>query len=237
MNKLDFKEMILSKGMSYTADYLNNLLENNIVYKIIKSGDGGNKPVIKRIKILRAEFVANYGKMGGIRLIFGEPERGNAITTVRDVCYDMNYFNSLDSNKPRNRYLIYKEKKIIKSLEDPYGEEDWSEEFEKLNHVKTFHLFEKTYNPVKDDHVMITYWQTGEPVPVKILKTFRNNTYLVSFDVEGSPVKGAPEQTIRNSDIVSPYKPLKSPVGTGFISANTNMSIRQVHQVSNDMYL
>jgi len=106
-----------------------------------------------------------------------------------------------------------------------------------LKHLMNFQLFEKTYNPVKDDYVMITYWQTGEPVPVQIKRVYPNNTYLVSFNVEGSSVKGAPEMTIRNSDIVSPYKPLKSPVGTGFISANTNMSIRQVHQVSNDMYL
>lgn len=107
-----------------------------------------------------------------------------------------------------------------------------------MKHVKRFVLEEgKTYNPVKDDHVMITYWLTGEPVPVKILKVFRNNTYFVDFNVDGSTAIGAPNATIKNSDIISPYKPLKSPVGTGYISSNTNMSIRQVHQASNDMYL
>lgn len=104
-------------------------------------------------------------------------------------------------------------------------------------HLKSFQLYEKTYNPVKDDYVMITYHITNEPVPVRIMKVNPNNTYIVSFDVEGSPVKGAPQASIRNSDIISPYKPIKSPVGSGFISANTNMSVRNINQVSNDMYL
>ena len=107
-------------------------------------------------------------------------------------------------------------------------------------HVMNYKIFEKMMNPVKDDYVMITYNLTGEPVPVRILKVYPNNTYLVSFDVEGSTAKGAPNQTIRNSDIIAPYKPVKSPVGSGFISANTNFQVRNttnVNQVSNDMYL
>lgn len=108
---------------------------------------------------------------------------------------------------------------------------------EGFNHVMSFQLFEKQFSPNRGDYVMITYALTGEPVPVKIEKVYPNNTYLVSFNVDGSTAKGAPNQTIKNSDIISPYKPIRSPVGTGYISANTNMSIRQVHQVSNDMYL
>jgi hypothetical protein len=109
-----------------------------------------------------------------------------------------------------------------------------------LKHIMTFQIFEKQYSPIKDDYVMINYQLTGEPVPVKILKVYPNNNYLVSFKVEGSTAFGAPDTTIRNSDIISPYKPIKSPVGTGFISANTNMQVRNttnVNQVSNDMYL
>jgi hypothetical protein len=109
-----------------------------------------------------------------------------------------------------------------------------------MKHVKSYQIFEKQYNPIKDDMVMITYHLTGDPVPVKIVKVNRNNTYLVSFDIEGSLAKGAPDATIRNSDIISPYKPIQSPVGTGFISTNTNFQVRNtsnVNQVSNDMYL
>lgn len=109
-----------------------------------------------------------------------------------------------------------------------------------LKHLKNFQLFEKQYDPVKDDYVQITYHLTGEPVPVRIKEVYPNNTYLVSFDVEGSAVRGAPEMTIRNSDIVAPYKPIRNPVGSGFISSNMNMQVRNttnVNQVSNDMYL
>jgi hypothetical protein len=111
---------------------------------------------------------------------------------------------------------------------------------EGYNHVMSFQIFEKQYSPIKDDYVMITYAITGEPVPVQIKKVYPNNTYLVSFNVEGSTAKGAPDATIRNSDIISPYKPIRSPVGTGFISQNTNFQVRNttnVNQVSNDMYL
>jgi len=107
-----------------------------------------------------------------------------------------------------------------------------------MNHIKSFQLFEKQFNPIKDDYVMITYSLTGEPVPVKIKEVLRNNTgYIVSFDVDGSTVKGAPDVRISNSDIISPYKPIRSPVGTGFISTNTNMVNFNSRQPSNDMYL
>ncbi len=111
---------------------------------------------------------------------------------------------------------------------------------EGFNHVMSYQLYEKRFDPIKDDYVMITHNLTGEPAPVKILKVYPNNTYLVSFDVEGSVARGAPDATIKNSDIISPYKPIRSPVGSGFISANTNFQVRNttnVNQVSNDMYL
>lgn len=110
----------------------------------------------------------------------------------------------------------------------------------KLKHLLSYQVFEKRLDPMPDEYVMINYQLTGEPVPVRILKRFPNNTYLASFDVEGSVARGAPNVTIRNSDIISPYKPIRSPVGTGFVSANTNFQVRNttnVNQVSNDMYL
>ncbi len=110
---------------------------------------------------------------------------------------------------------------------------------ENLHHVKSFQLFEKAYDPGEGESVMITYWLTQEPVPVKIVKRYRNNTYLVSFDVEGSTARGAPETTIRNSDIISPAKEIRRVDGPGYISNNTNLNntIRNANQVSNDMYL
>jgi len=108
---------------------------------------------------------------------------------------------------------------------------------ENLKHLKSFKLFEK-YCPNVGDTVNIVYHVTGEPTPVKIKKILRDgNGYIASFDVPDGKFKGAPDQKISNSDIIGPAKMTQSPVGTGYISTNTNMSIRQVHQVSNDMYL
>lgn len=106
-----------------------------------------------------------------------------------------------------------------------------------MNHLMNFQIFEKQFDPMPGDFVQIIYWVTNEPVPVKIVKRYRDGSYDVSFDVEGSTAKGAGNKHIKNSEIFAPYKPIKSPVGTGFISANTNMSVRNVNQVSNDMYL
>jgi hypothetical protein len=111
---------------------------------------------------------------------------------------------------------------------------------DKLNHVMSFQIFEKRFDPVKDEYVTIIYPITGEPTPARILKVFPNNTYLVGFDIEGSVVRGAPEMTIRNSDIISSYRPIRTPVGSGFMSINTNSQISNttnVNHVSNDMYL
>jgi hypothetical protein len=109
---------------------------------------------------------------------------------------------------------------------------------ESYNHVMSYQLFEKTYNPAEGDYVQIEHPDSpGSLVPVKILKVYRNGSYNVDYNVEGSLCNGKGTGNIKNFQIMGPYKPLKSPVGTGFISANTNMSIRQVHQVSNDMYL
>lgn len=107
----------------------------------------------------------------------------------------------------------------------------------KLKHVMSFQIFEKRYDPVADEYFMINHSITNEPAPVKIIKRYPNNTYLVSFDIEGSVFRGSPNMTIRNSDIISQYKPIRSPAGSGFISSNTNMINTQVNQVSNDMYL
>ena len=136
-----------------------------------------------------------------------------------------------DKDQLRNEIANIKGR--IKVMEKPRANE-------KLNHLMSYQIFEKQFAPIKDDYVMITYALTGEPVPARIVKVYPNNTYLVSFDVEGSTARGAQEATIRNSDIISPYKPIRSPVGSGFISANTNFQVRNtqnVNQVSNDMYL
>ena len=108
-----------------------------------------------------------------------------------------------------------------------------------MNHLKNFQLFEKKFNPNVGDLVTITYFLTGEPVPVKIKEVLRgNNGYIVSFDVEApGSMRGAPDAKIYSSDIISPYKSIRSPVGSGFVSNNTNMGNFNSRQPSNDIYL
>jgi len=112
---------------------------------------------------------------------------------------------------------------------------------EKYNHVMSFQLFEKTFSPAKDDYVQVEHPDSpGTFVPVKIIKTNRNGSYFVDYNVEGSLASGKGKGTIYNWQIVGPYKPIKSPVGSNFISTNTNFAVRNsrnVNQVSNDMYL
>ena len=109
-----------------------------------------------------------------------------------------------------------------------------------FKHILDFKLFEKMYQPNVGEYFTILYHITNEPTPVRIEKVYHNDTYLVSFNVDGSSAKGAPNQVIRNSDIISPYKSIRTPVGPGYITNNTNFQVRNtsnVNQVSNDMYL
>lgn len=144
-------------------------------------------------------------------------------------------FNSMPKNHPdrqqkQNEIDVIKGRiKVMEQLKN-----------ESYKHLMSFQIFEKRFDPIKDDYVTINNTLTGEPTPVRIVKVYPNNTYLVSFNVDGSTSKGAPDATIKNSDIISPYRPIRSPVGSGFISANTNFQVRNtsnVNQVSNDMYL
>ena len=106
-----------------------------------------------------------------------------------------------------------------------------------MKHIISFKMYEENqYNPAPMECVQISYWLTGDIVPVKILKVNNNNTYLVSFNVDGSSAKGAPDAIIKSSDIIAPYKNIRTPVGSGFVSSNTNMQVKNnVAQVSNDL--
>jgi len=237
ITKINITKMISDNGMRFTIKYINDIIEekDNIVWIDIEKG--GDNPIgYKKRQVINRVDVHRFPDNLGIKFFYD----GGGNLFLNEDFIEKNVKYLYWSQDPADA-ILKKRIPIISAL-DPYGEEEWEDVPEKIRHnmkhVKKFVLNEeKTYNPIKDDHVMITYWLTGEPVPVKVLKVFRNNTYLVDFNVEGSTAAGAPNATIKNSDIISPYKPLKSPVGTGYISANTNMSIRQVHQVSNDMYL
>jgi hypothetical protein len=55
------------------------------------------------------------------------------------------------------------------------------------------------------DIVIIKYWYNKMITPVKILEK-RGNKYLVSHNVSQSKIQNAPDELLKNSDIISIYR-------------------------------
>jgi hypothetical protein len=55
------------------------------------------------------------------------------------------------------------------------------------------------------DIILIEYWYNHMVTPVKILEK-RKNTFLVSHNISDSKIQNAPDETIKNSQIISPYR-------------------------------
>lgn len=62
----------------------------------------------------------------------------------------------------------------------------------------------KTYYK-EGDIVNIKYWYNKMITPVKIVEK-KGNKYLVSHDISQSKIKNAPNESLRSSDIISPYR-------------------------------
>jgi len=56
------------------------------------------------------------------------------------------------------------------------------------------------------DIVLIEYWYNDMIVPVKIIEKVSKTKYKVSYDVEGSAIKNAPDEIIKSSDIIDKKK-------------------------------
>lgn len=63
--------------------------------------------------------------------------------------------------------------------------------------------FKSFYKP--GDLVLIKYWYNRMVTPVRIVEK-RGNKFLVSHDVESSKIRNAPDELIKNSEIISPYR-------------------------------
>jgi len=119
-----------------------------------------------------------------------------------------------------------------------------------MKHLKTFEnynqdMLDKSYeDPVVGDEVYINYEIPGGngeivPTPVKIKSikgSGRKRAYIASHNIELSEFRNAPDQLIKRSDIIGPYKGVNTPVGPGWVSSNPSINTG-VNQVSNDMYL
>jgi hypothetical protein len=55
------------------------------------------------------------------------------------------------------------------------------------------------------DIILIEYWYNHMVTPVKILEK-RKNTFLVSHNISDSKIQNAPDETIKISQIISPYR-------------------------------
>jgi hypothetical protein len=64
--------------------------------------------------------------------------------------------------------------------------------------------YKSFYKP--DNIVLIEYWYNRMVTPVKVLEK-RGNKYLVSHNISDSKIKNAPDEFIKNSDIISVYRP------------------------------
>ena len=56
------------------------------------------------------------------------------------------------------------------------------------------------------DIVVIEYWYNDMLVPVKIIEKISKSRFKVSYDVEGSDIRNAPDEVIKSSDILDKYK-------------------------------
>lgn len=106
-------------------------------------------------------------------------------------------------------------------------------------------MLDKSYqDPVVGDIVYINYQIPGGnndyvPTPVKIISikgSGNQRAYIASHNVELSEFKNAPDQLVKRSDIIGPYKGVSTPVGPGWVSSKPSINTG-VNQVSNDMYL
>ena len=56
------------------------------------------------------------------------------------------------------------------------------------------------------DIVVIEYWYNDMLVPVKIIEKISKSRFKVSYDVEGSDIRNAPDEIIKSSDILDKHK-------------------------------
>lgn len=89
-----------------------------------------------------------------------------------------------------------------------------------MKHLKTFEQQNAAFGP--GDQVLILYKVPGsdsrELIPVKIIKKENNsNSYLVSFHVEGNPLKNHADMVIKNSKIVGPYTQTEEPLSPAYL--------------------
>ena len=55
------------------------------------------------------------------------------------------------------------------------------------------------------DVILLEYWYNDMLVPVKIIEKISKSRFKVSYDVEGSDIRNAPDEVIKSSDILDKH--------------------------------
>jgi len=193
------------------------------------------------------------GRLSGsnyhIKVIFYEPFEENEddendnipIDDVIDVKIN-HYSYKLDKVISK---LIKRKKKYNERKEKDDREDNVNKFVNRFNEEVNQDVLDKSYqDPVVGDTVYINYKVPGGnkdyiPTPVKIvsIKGYgQRRAYIASHKIEMSEFKNAPDQLIRRTDIIGPYKGVETPTGSGWVSSKPSINTG-VNQVSNDMYL
>jgi len=80
------------------------------------------------------------------------------------------------------------------------------------------------------DVVLIRYWETGDICPVKIIKKL-NNSYEITFQTGLGEYQNAPNQVIKQYDIIGIQKSIAEP------ALNTLDIKKQYNDISNDLVI
>lgn len=93
-----------------------------------------------------------------------------------------------------------------------------------MKYLINYKLYESysDYNP--GDIVMIRYKLTGDITPVKIIKRYSKNSFLVSHKTEDSYFINAKDESINIKDIIGPYRQLDN-FGDATVSVTQNPTI------------
>jgi hypothetical protein len=106
-----------------------------------------------------------------------------------------------------------------------------------MKHLVQFKIFESYSDYNQGDIVLIRYKITGEITPVKIIKKYSKNSYLISYNTEDSLYHNAKDEAVNISQIIGPYQQLDiSGDNTRRVTQNPaiNPKVDNIIAVSND---
>jgi hypothetical protein len=98
-----------------------------------------------------------------------------------------------------------------------------------MRHIQDFRTFEDNNHSdyIEQEIVLIRFEVTEDnPIitPVKIIKKYSNNAYLVSHNIEDSNIRNFPDLKIKGSDIISPYQQMDSPMDSTWVTTNPRIN-------------